>query len=82
MPSKESARGSLYLAYSAGPSMLSAVTDALALMRGNHAATPSERVTVMSEFARARSDAQKLRESARKARADRNSPCDDDDIPA
>ena len=46
MPSKESARGSLYLAYSAGPSMLSAVTDALALMRGNHAATPSERVTV------------------------------------
>ena len=82
MPSKIPARGGLYLAYSAGPSMLSAVSDALALLRGNPASTPRERVTVLAEFARARSDAKKLKEAARKARADRYPPSANDDIPA
>ncbi len=82
MPSKIPARGGLYLAYSAGPSMLSAVTDALALLRRNPASTPRERVTVLSEFTRARSDAKKLKEAANNAHTERHSPSANEDIPA
>ncbi len=74
--------GSIYLAYSARQSESTAIAESLKLLKGDAAVTPRERMTVLAEFARARADAQKLKEAARAGRPNRAPMPANEDIPA
>ena len=75
-------RPKLYLAYPAVESARNDVDEALGLLMGNQPFTPGERVRMLSEFARVRADAEKLKQAARQSRPLGLPPASGDDVPA
>lgn len=65
MQSEQTGRPRPYLAYSAESSEDAIVRDALDLIRGDRPFTPRERITVLTEMARARADYRALKEAIR-----------------